>query len=85
MRQDRKEDNSVQRELKGRMEDEKNTYQEGTGNNVQPKQSEEGVECDENNQAGIQAKPSEEQVGCLQGKVASLYSFRADYEVALCS
>lgn len=50
------------------MEDEKNTYQERTENNVQPKQSEGGVECDENNQAGSQAKRSEEQVGCLQGK-----------------
>lgn len=66
--QDREDVNSVQRELKRRKEDEKNTYQERTGNNVQPKQSEEGVECDENNQAGSQAKPSEEQVGCLQGK-----------------
>lgn len=50
------------------MEVEKNTYQEGTGNNVQPKQSEEAVEYDEDNQAGSQAKPSEEQVGCLWWK-----------------
>lgn len=38
------------------MEDGKNTYQEWTGNNLQQKQSEGGVECDENNRAGSQTK-----------------------------
>lgn len=50
------------------MEDGKNTYQERTESNLRQKQSEGGVECDENNRAGSQAKPGEEQVDCLQGK-----------------
>lgn len=48
------------------MEDGENTYQERKENNLQQKQSEGGVECDETNRAGSRAKTREEQVHYLQ-------------------
>lgn len=71
---DREEVKSIQRELKSTMVDGKNTNHERTGNNLQQKQSEGGMECDEHNRAGTQAKQREEQVDCLQGKqLAKIY------------